>query len=185
MMMDEARCKGLAGWHRYAQWFHQGLQLSMADDRSLYVREVIEQLATYDAPRKEMLLTFCVDWLDDEIITRVSHGEGLWCASEVWRAVGWRNEQRGMTSEARPSTCAPSKLPGSKGRSTGNCARPSALQSLWARLDRVGRAVTLLDDLSGRAAAIGNDRPELAQLRALRTQLTTPDALVWRPNNKR
>ena len=41
MMMDEAQRKGLAGWHRYAQWFLQGLQLRMADDRSLHIREVI------------------------------------------------------------------------------------------------------------------------------------------------
>lgn len=174
MMMDEARRKGLAGWHRYAQWFHQGLQLRMADDRSLYVGEVTGQLATFDAPRKEMLLTFCVDWLDNEIITRVSNGEGLWCAPEVWRAVGWRNEQRGMTGEAEALYLRAIETSRKQGALSWELRAAMSLARLWARLERVESAVSLLNDLGNRAAAIANDGPELAQLHALRIQLTCP-----------
>ena len=121
-----------------------------------------------------MLLTFCVDWLDDEIITRVSHGEGLWCASEVWRAVGWRNEQRGMTSEAEALYLRAIETSRKQGALTWELRAAISLAKLWARLERVESAVTLLDDLSNRAAAIANDGPELAQLSALRIQLTCP-----------
>jgi len=47
-----------------------------------------------------MLVTFCPDWFDDQLIERLAQGEGLWCAAEVWRAAGWRSERRGMTDEA-------------------------------------------------------------------------------------
>ncbi|WP_018904405.1 ATP-binding protein [Variovorax paradoxus] len=100
LMTDEARRKGLVGWLRYAEWFSQGLQLGIAPDRDLYVREVAGQLATYDAPHREMLATFCIDWVDDEMIERVSRGESPWVAAEVWRAAGWRAEQNAAPDEA-------------------------------------------------------------------------------------
>ena len=100
LMTDEARRKGLVGWLRYAEWFSQGLQLGLAPDRDRYVREVAGQLATYDAPHREMLATFCIDWVDDEMIERVSRGESPWVAAEVWRAAGRRAEQHAATDEA-------------------------------------------------------------------------------------
>ncbi|MFS2162603.1 ATP-binding protein [Variovorax sp. Varisp62] len=100
LMTDEAQRKGLVGWLRYAEWFSQGLQLSIAPDRGRYVREVASQLATYDAPHREMLATFCIDWVDDEMIERVSRGESPWVAAEVWRAAGWRAEQNAAADEA-------------------------------------------------------------------------------------
>ena len=100
LMTDEAQRKGLVGWLRYAEWFSQGLQLSIAPDRDLYVREVAGQLATYDAPHREMLATFCIDWVDDDLIERVSRGESPWVAAEVWRTAGWRAEQNAASDEA-------------------------------------------------------------------------------------
>lgn len=100
LMTDEAQRRGLVGWLRYAEWFSQGLQLSIAPNRDLYVREVASQLASYDAPHREMLATFCIDWVDDEMIERVSRGGSPWVASEVWRAAGWRAEQNASTGEA-------------------------------------------------------------------------------------
>ena len=100
LMTDEAQRKGLVGWLRYAEWFSQGLQLSITPDRDLYVREVAGQLATYDAPHREMLATFCIDWVDDDLIERVSRGESPWVAAEVWRAAGWRAEQNAASDEA-------------------------------------------------------------------------------------
>ncbi|MET3383226.1 ATP-binding protein [Variovorax paradoxus] len=100
LMTDEAQRKGLVGWLRYAEWFSQGLQLGIAPDRDLYVREVAGQLATYDAPHREMLATFCVDWVDDEMIERVSRGGSPWVAAEVWRAAGWRAAHNAAPDEA-------------------------------------------------------------------------------------
>ncbi|MNU75495.1 putative HTH-type transcriptional regulator [compost metagenome] len=100
LMTDEAHRKGLVGWLRYAEWFSQGLQLGIAPDRDLYVREVAGQLATYDAPHREMLATFCVDWVDDEMIERVSRGGSPWVAAEVWRAAGWRAAHNAAPDEA-------------------------------------------------------------------------------------
>ncbi|SDZ30712.1 Predicted ATPase [Variovorax sp. YR634] len=100
LMMEEAQRRGLLGWLRYAEWFQQGLQIATAEDRHPLVREVSARFAAYDAPRREMLVTFCPDWFDDQLIERLAQGEGLWCAAEVWRAAGWRSERRGMTDEA-------------------------------------------------------------------------------------
>ncbi len=80
--------------------FSQGLQLGIAPDRDLHVREVAGQLATYDAPHREMLATFCVDWVDDEMIERVSRGGSPWVAAEVWRAAG--GAQRTTLRPTRP-----------------------------------------------------------------------------------
>lgn len=100
LMSDEAQRKGLIGWYRYAEWFSQGLKLATTSDRDAFIREVRESLAQSDAPRKEMLLTYCLDWLDDELVERVARGESLWCAAEVWRALGWRHERAGAHAEA-------------------------------------------------------------------------------------
>jgi len=102
LMLEEAQRRGLLGWLRYAEWFQQGLKLQLAapDEGHLLVQEVSAGIATFDAPRKEMLVTFCPDWLDDELIERLAKGEGLWCAAEVWRAAGWRSERRGQKDEA-------------------------------------------------------------------------------------
>lgn len=47
-----------------------------------------------------MLATFCIDWVDDEMIERVSRGDSPWIAAEVWRAAGWRAEQNAAPDEA-------------------------------------------------------------------------------------
>jgi len=99
-MSEEAKRSGLLGWLRYAQWFEQGLQLATAEDARPFVQEVAAQLPTCDAPHKEMLVTFCPDWLDDEVVARASRGQGLWCAAEAWRALGWRCERCGRLAEA-------------------------------------------------------------------------------------
>jgi hypothetical protein len=107
MMRDEASRRGLLGWLRYAEWFAQGLQVLqssnsiVATDSQRVVRDVAQRLADYDAPRREMLLTFCIEWIDDTLIDRIENGEGRWCAAEVWRAAGRRAEQRGHADGAQ------------------------------------------------------------------------------------
>jgi len=99
-MKDEAQRRGLLGWLRYAEWYIEGLMLSAGPDREAHVRDVATRLGSYDPPRQEMLLTFCLDWLDDRVVERLAGGEGVWCAPETWRAVGWRHEREGRTDEA-------------------------------------------------------------------------------------
>lgn len=173
-MLEEARRKGLEGWHRYAEWFHQGLQLSMAEDRELHIQQVREQLASFDAPHKEMLLTFCSEWLDDEIVERVSRGEGMWCACEAWRALGWREEQSGRNSEAEALYLRALETAQAQGALSWRLRAATSLAGLWGRSDRTERAIELLDQVGELATGLGNDGPDMVRLRALRTQLACP-----------
>lgn len=100
LMTDEARRRGLTGWLRYAEWFSQGLHLALSPDRDAYVREVRGQLNRVDPPRREMLVTFCAEWLDDALLGRLAIGEGVWCAPEIWRAAGCRDRRAGRLEEA-------------------------------------------------------------------------------------
>src|SRR6185437_10985343 len=100
LMTGEARRTGLVRWLNYAEWFAQGLKLRIGDETGAPARKVLDQISTYDAPRKEMLVTFSTDWIDDAMIARVVAGEGLWSAAEVWRAAGQRSEQAGKLDEA-------------------------------------------------------------------------------------
>lgn len=100
MMVDVAQRRGFLGWLRYAQWFAQGLQLETAPDRERHVQEVAGALALYDEPRREMLVTFCADWIDDALIARAERGDAPWVAAEVWRAAGRRSERAGQCDEA-------------------------------------------------------------------------------------
>lgn len=169
-----AQLKCLEGWYRYAQWFDQGLQLRMAADKELHARRVRQQLATYDAPCKEMLVTFCTEWLDDQVIARVANGEGLWCAAEVWRAAGWREERRNRPVEAEQFYLRAIDIAQRQAalswelRAAGNLAR------LLRRLDQDDRAIVLLTDVCERAARAGSDTRELEEARALRLCLTCP-----------
>src|SRR5207247_1899510 len=78
-----------------------GLQLVTAQEGSVFAREVSARLTAYDAPHKEMLMTFSTDWLDDEVVERASRTQDLWCAAEVWRALGRRSEQYGRADDAQ------------------------------------------------------------------------------------
>jgi len=173
-MMEEARRKGLEGWYRYAEWFDQGLQLRLAPDPQLHVRQVREQLAGYDAPHKEMLLTLCVDWLDDEVIARVEKGEGLWCAAEAWRAAGWREEQRGRLPVAGDFYLRAIDLALQQGALSWELRAVTSLARLGQRLGERDRVASRLAEICERAAAAGSDSPELDEARALRIQLTCP-----------
>src|SRR5262249_13677219 len=99
-MLDEAGRKGLLGWLRYGEWFMQGLRLETAADRARHVHEVAASFADYDSPRREMLATFCPEWIDDALVARVERGEAPWVAAEVQRAAGEQEERRGRIDEA-------------------------------------------------------------------------------------
>ncbi|SFM68998.1 Predicted ATPase [Variovorax sp. OV329] len=173
-MMDEAQRKGLAGWYRYAEWFDQGLQLQMATQRELHIRRVREQLAGYDAPHKEMLLSFCIDWLDDQVIERVGRGEGLWIAAEAWRAAGWREEQRGKTSEAEDFYRRAIDIARQQGALSWELRAVTSLARLWHRSGQGAQAAVRLAEVAARAAAADGEGPALAEAHALHTLLTCP-----------
>jgi predicted ATPase/DNA-binding winged helix-turn-helix (wHTH) protein len=145
MMTEEARRKGLVGWLRYAEWFSQGLRTGVAPDDSAYIREVSDQFAAYDAPRREMLTTFCPEWVDDEMISRLSRGEGLWGAPEVWRAVGWRSEQRARVDEAESFYRKALETSRQQGAKAWELRAAQNLARLWATRGHPEQAMQLLE----------------------------------------
>jgi predicted ATPase/DNA-binding winged helix-turn-helix (wHTH) protein len=171
IMMDETHRRGLVGWGRYAEWYVQGLQLSRANETGAHVREVFEQLSTYDTPHKEMLVTFCTDWVDDAMVTRVVSGEGLWSAAEVWRAIGKRSEQRGMTDEAEALYLRALDTSRRQGAKAWEQRATLSLTRMWSGLGRSQEAAQLLDKIFGHTVAPGNGNPAFLQARELRKEI--------------
>jgi predicted ATPase/DNA-binding winged helix-turn-helix (wHTH) protein len=151
MMVDEAQRRGLTGWHRYAEWFVQGLQLRIARDPGLHVREVSAQLARYDAPRKEMLLSFCPDWLDDGLFERFERGEGLWCEPEAWRAVAARQARHGEFAEAQASYRRAIEAARRDGSIAWELRAALDQARLWSGRGQAKEAAELLEASIGRA----------------------------------
>ena len=170
LMISEAQRKGLLGWLRNAEWFLQGLQLGLAPDRNLYVREVAGRLATYDEPRREMLATFCIEWIDDEMIARASRGGCPWVAAEVWRAAGWRAEQHAATDEAEVFYFRAIETSRQQGALAWELRAALSLATMWAALGEVDLAVKLLDHSCARVIT-DNKNAALIQARQLGEQL--------------
>ncbi|MDM0033458.1 winged helix-turn-helix domain-containing protein [Variovorax sp. J22P271] len=170
LMMDEAQRKGLVGWLRYAEWFSQGLQLHVAQDRNPFIREVTGRLATYDAPRREMLATFCIDWVDDELIARASRAQSPWIEAEVWRAAGRRAESSATTDEAEVFYLRAVETARQQGAIAWELRAVLSLASMWAKLGQLERAGKLLDESCARAPSDGKNAA-LAQARRLRDQI--------------
>lgn len=171
VMHDEAQRHGLVGWLRYAEWFIQGLGLRTAADPAVHVREVLSQLACYDAPRREMLLSFCPDWIDDEMITRVASGEGLWVAAEAWRALGRRNENQGEVGAAESFYRRAIHTARLQGAVAWERRAAVSLARLHASQGRGHEAIPLLD-MALADAAEGRRDHAVVLARQLRRQLT-------------
>jgi hypothetical protein len=177
-LRSEARRTGLVRWLHYAEWFAQGLKLSRDDEGGAYAREVRGQLSTYDAPQKEMLVTFCTDLVDDAMVARVAAGEGLWSAAEVWRAVGKRSEQRGMPDEAEQAyQCALDTARAQGAKAWEQRAALSLARLRW-RQGQPRQALRLLDETFERAGAAANGNPAIAQAVALRNEIAARPAVV-------
>lgn len=170
LMLDEAQRKGLMGWLRYAEWFFQGLQLSTAQDRDLYIRGVSAQLATYDAPHREMLATFCVDWVDGEMTARASRGESPWVACEILRAAAWHAERHANTGEAELLYLRAIEKARQQGAIAWELRSALGLATLWAALGKSKQAAKLLDRTCGRTA-FDSKNSALVQARRLGAQL--------------
>jgi predicted ATPase/DNA-binding winged helix-turn-helix (wHTH) protein len=170
LMMDEAQRKGLVGWQRYAEWFSQALQLHSAQDRDPCIREVAGRLSTYDAPHREMLATFCTDWIDDDLIARASRGHSPWVDAEVWRAAGWRAEQRAKTGEAQDFYLRALETARQQGAIAWELRAALSLAALWTKQGQPAQAATLLDATCERAPRDGKNAA-LAQARRLHAQV--------------
>ena len=170
LMLDEAQRKGLVGWLRHAECFFQGLQLSVAQDRELYIRGVSAQLATYDAPHREMLATFCVDWVDGQMIARASRGESPWIACEILRATAWRAEQHANNGEAEILYLQAIEEARRQGAIAWELRSALGLATLWAAMGKPEQAAKLLDHTCARTAS-DSKNSALAQARRLSAQL--------------
>ena len=168
MMRDEAQRKGLVGWLRHPDGYDQGLQLGTVPEPALHVREVSGKFAAYDAPRREMLVTFCAEWVDDGMVARLSRGEGLWSASEVWRALGRQREQRGMT-DAEGFYLRALETARQQGAKSWEVRAALNLARLWADLGRPQEALQLLEQTC--ANAPDQVDPMIVQARVLGDQI--------------
>ena len=171
LMAGEARRTGLVRWLHYAEWFAQGLKLSIDDETGAYARKVLDQLSTYDAPRKEMLVTFSTDWIDDAMIARVVSGEGLWSAAEVWRAAANRSEQAGKLDEAEQYYRHALETAREQGAKAWEQRAALSLANMCSRHDQPQQAMQLLDDTFGNVAVSGFGNPAIAQAEALRKEI--------------
>jgi predicted ATPase/DNA-binding winged helix-turn-helix (wHTH) protein len=167
-MMDEAQRRGLVGWLRHAEWFFQGLQLHIANDRAAYIAEVAGRLPAYDAPHREMLASFCIEWVDDGLIARVAQGQSPWIAAEVWRAAGWRAEQASNPEQAQTFYLRALGTARDQGAFAWEIRAAISLAELWAGMGRKKPAIELLDHSCGRAPsdAAGSGLEQARQLRA-------------------
>lgn len=170
MMVDEAKRRGLMGWYRFADCYLQGLKLSDAEDPGLHIRAVSEQLGSYGEQQREMLITFCVDWLDDEMVTRVSRGAGQWSASEVWRAAGARSERRGRPDEAEAFYARALDTSRQQGALGWELRAAMSMARMWGQSGRTQEAARLLAatceraPVDGRNAALSQALELLARL---------------------
>jgi predicted ATPase/DNA-binding winged helix-turn-helix (wHTH) protein len=173
VMHDQAQHHGLVGWLRYAEWFIQGLELHTAADPAAHVREVLSQFACYDAPRREMLLSFCPDWIDDEMISRIASGEGLWVAAEAWRAMGRRNENLGKPDVAEGFYLQAINTAQQQGAVAWERRAAVSLAGLRANQGRGHEAIPLLD-MALAGGAEGHRDHAVVLARQLRQQLGRP-----------
>jgi len=133
--------------------------------------QIAQQLDAFDAPRKEMLVTFCADWIDDETIARADSGHGQWSAAETWRAAGRRSELRGLDDEAEAYYRRAVDTARQQGALGWEFRAAASIARLWVRLGKAKDALALLDEVCRRAAPRG-EHPGLAQARALRSELS-------------
>lgn len=99
-MLQETNARGLRYWHQWAVCYAQALPLHDPVGRAAHIDCVLQDIDRFDAPCKEMLVTFCEDWLDAETIARAARGEGQWSSAEVARAMGRRHARQGDPGRA-------------------------------------------------------------------------------------
>lgn len=171
LMLDEAQRRGLVYWHQWAQCFALGLQVGTrdGDERRRHLRQVAAQLPTFDAPRKELLVTFSADWFDEASVERVRGGLRHWSAPEVWRAAGRCNERRGRLDEAERCYLKALAVSRQQGAGSWEFRAATSLAMMWSGLGRGSQSLGLLDDVCERSTDCNG--PGLTRARALRDAL--------------
>jgi predicted ATPase/DNA-binding winged helix-turn-helix (wHTH) protein len=174
LMLEASQRSGFVYWHRWAQCLATGLQAGAPAGHDRRMREAAARpdgFDGFDAPLKEMLVTFHAGWFDDDMLARASAGNGHWSAAEVFRAAGLRSERRGLPGEAEAFYLKAIETSRSQGALSWELRAVLELARLRRRIGGHGaRAVALLDDICERAERFG-DNPALARARALRAEL--------------
>ncbi|WP_326540384.1 nSTAND1 domain-containing NTPase [Pseudorhodoferax sp.] len=116
-MLQETNARGLRYWHQWAVCYAQALPLHEPAGRAAHIERVLRDMDRFDAPCKEMLVTFCEDWLDTETIARAGRGEGQWSAAEVARALGRRHARQG--DQGRALACCTQALETARAQGAG------------------------------------------------------------------
>lgn len=102
-MLRETRSKGLDYWHEWASCYDDALRLEefdAAEERKAHIEQVASKALGMDMPRREMLVTFCPAWMDDDLLARAMLGGGQWSAAEVYRAMARREALQGNADRA-------------------------------------------------------------------------------------
>ncbi len=169
MMLEETQRRGLVFWHRWAQCYSLGLEAATADDREARVRDVAARLADFDPMRREMLVSLCPEWLDEDTLERARRG-GSWSAAEAWRAAAWRSERQDRHEEAQAFCRTAIETARAQGALAWELRATLQLARLRDRLGRTAPALVLLEDICERASG-SHGNPCLARARALRDRL--------------
>ncbi|MDM0066741.1 winged helix-turn-helix domain-containing protein [Variovorax sp. J31P207] len=136
VMLQETRSKGFAYWHAWALCYDDALKLVEVDDPGAHIDAVAPRVLGMDEPRREMMVTFCDAWLDDDLVDRAMRGEGQWSAAEVFRAAGRRLEQQGNAVEAETFYLRARALAGAQGARAWELRAAEALDGLCAGADQ-------------------------------------------------
>ena len=130
MMLQETRSKGFAYWNAWALCYDDALKLHEVDDRSAHVEVVAAKILAMDEPHQEMLVTFCDEWVGDNVVARAMRGDGQWCAAEVLRAAGRGREREGDSAGAEKLYMAALSLARSQGAGAWELRAATSLEQL-------------------------------------------------------
>jgi len=184
LMHEEAQRGGLVGWLRYANWYRQGLQLHTAADPESHIRKVSAQLASYHEAHRELLVTFCPEWIDDSMIERVTSGGGLWVAAEVWRAAGRLSEQKEQLQEAEGFYLRAIDVARQQSAGAWKLRAAMSLARLWAGQGQLHRGISLLDTINDEGLPEGRIGTQARDLREQLTHVSTPSRPAARRTRK-
>jgi predicted ATPase/DNA-binding winged helix-turn-helix (wHTH) protein len=144
LMLRETTHRGLTFWNQWADCFALGLQ-ALAQPGDAATPALQEAWQTWDEPRKEMLITFRPEFVDDAMVLRAWQGHGPWCAAEIWRAAGWRQQQRGALDEAESLYTRAHETARRQGAHLWAVRAALSLARLWQDTGRDGPARTVLE----------------------------------------
>lgn len=145
LMLRETTHRGLTFWNQWANCFALGLKALTQpwDPAAPASHEAWKEL---DEPRKEMLITFRPEFVDDAMVMRAWQGDGPWCAAEVWRAAGWRQQQLGALDEAQSLYARAHDTARRQGAHLWELRASLSLACLWQGTGRDEQARTVLEE---------------------------------------